>query len=294
MLSKLIFKLLRLYGRYFSPKSYAMNESWHNLFILDSCRADMFREIYPEFSLLKGSNYRDRLSSSSSSPEFVEKNFCGNYFGDCILISANPFPATMSPDSFYYRFDAWSLIFDKHVNNVRPEDIYEVFLAYRRRFPDKRIIVWFMQPHIPFITAPHLFEDYNFSERVNEIAKEGAATSEYRNIWEKVLDGQVDASEVWDGYRGDLRLVLDVIARGHRPELGKTAITADHGEICKRFLGLKLFGHPSRIRDRELITVPWLTISGDLPKTVSEKNHGHSAADMSELNATLKKFGYWD
>lgn len=294
MLSKLVFKLLRLYGRYFSSKSYAMSEPWHNLFILDSCRADIFKEVYPEFALLKESKYQDRVSSSSSSPEFVEKNFCGNYFGDCILISANPYPATMAPDAFFFRFDAWSIIFDQHVNNVRPEDIYEVFLAYRKRFPDKRIIVWFMQPHIPFITAPHLFSDYNFEERTKEIAAEGAAASDYRNIWEKVLDGEVDSGEVWKGYKGDLRLVLKVIVEGHNEAHGQTTITADHGEICKRFLGVKLFGHPSRIRDRELITVPWLTIPGALPQTVVEKNYGHSAADMSELNETLKKFGYWD
>ncbi|MGY8775883.1 MAG: hypothetical protein ACKVLK_14285 [Spongiibacter sp.] len=294
MFSRLIFKLLRLYGKIISPPSYAMEEKWHNLFILDSCRADIFKEIYPEFPLLKESVYQDKESSSSSSPEFVEKNFCGKYFGDCILISANPYPATMSPDAFYYRFDAWSHLFDKHVNNVRPEDIHEVFMAYRDRFPEKRIIVWFMQPHIPFITAPHLFEDYNFESRTKEIANEGTASSSYRNIWEKVLDGEVESNEVWEGYKGDLRLVLDIIAKNHSPGLGQTVITADHGEICKRFLGVKLFGHPSRIRDRELITVPWLVLKGDLPDTVSEKNCDHSAADMSELNETLKKFGYWD
>jgi len=134
-----------------------MEEDWHYLIILDACRYDYFSSIYKFF--FSGELYKG-ISLSSSTPDWCMKSFT-DYYSDVIYISGNPYINSKiklikngfdAKRHFYKVIDAWDFCWNERVGVVLPEKINAAVLSVFNEFPEKRMIIHFLQPHEPYIS----------------------------------------------------------------------------------------------------------------------------------------------
>lgn len=233
-----------------------MEEDWNNLIVLDACRADAFRRVA---DMEQFDEYRDVVSLGSHSSEWTRRNFGGQEFGDTVYVSANPHTSRDAGDSFHTIVEMWDHDFDEEVGTVPPQAMVDAALEAIEEFPDKRLIVHFMQPHGPFIGT---------------------------NIPEEDIEDRY-----WDAYDENLEYVLE-----HAQELivnlpGKTVITGDHGQISsspiRDVLGVN--GHKPGLRHPGLVLVPW-AVTEDTRRDVVSGSTTEAAAE--EVNERLRDLGY--
>lgn len=111
-------------------------------------------------------------------------------------------------------------------------------------FPNKKIIVHFMQPHTPYIHS-----DIPQSPN-NRIGGDSGIESELR----RAEKGQIDQEKVRGDYRENLEFVLEHVLKLADHLSGKTFVTADHGEL----LGESgIYGHKADSDTKKLRKVPW-------------------------------------
>jgi hypothetical protein len=145
------------YGRYVeysNPEGVdVMAEDWDNLVILDACRYDYFEDQ----NTISGDLTR-RISRGNKSWEFMQENFAGNQFHDTVYVTANPFVSRL--DDVFYAVDTLDEYWDDDLGTIWPEDVVAAAVEANQAYPNKRIIVHFMQPHRPYLggTADKLRE----------------------------------------------------------------------------------------------------------------------------------------
>jgi len=231
-------------------------EDWDTLIVLDACRADYFEAVA---DLNRFDEYDSRISLGSHSSEWTRRNFKGKQFGDTVYVSANPHTSLVAGDSFHHIYELWETDVDEKVGVVRPETVRDTAIEARQRFPDKRLIVHFMQPHGPYLGSD--------------------------------IDEWTNDAEYWEAYEDNLEYVLEFVEDllAENPE--KTVITADHGQT--NFQGFKdrlgLSGHPPRTRFRELVEVPWAVVDGD---RIDIQSGDISEAKGEQVEDRLKDLGY--
>ena len=237
-----------------------MGRDWDTLVILDACRYDYFEEQ----NTIEGS--LDRVvSRGSNSWPYMQGNFAGRTLHETVYVTANPHARKLDDDVFYAMetvLDRW----DDEVGTVQPADVVDAALEAHESYPDKRLIVHFMQPHRPYIgpTAEQLrqrvdLQGYNRDRGLAEQTYERTGES----MWDAVKTGKVSRSELRQAYRESLDTVLEHVSDLLEQIDGQTVITADHGEMLgDRVFPFtnRLYGHPGEIRCRNLRIVPWLTV----------------------------------
>ena len=224
------------------------------LIVLDACRYDAFKEEI-EGSLIYG-GLEAVHSPASCTKDWLLSQFTGDY-PDITVISAHPalnskgipvwgFKAT---EHFNHIVDVWK-DWDEDIGTVRPE---KVCSAYRRSKGEKTIL-WFLQPHGPWIGKTKLALPQSL-----QLESRPVAGSDLR-IVQMVKEGQIDVNMLGEAYRDNLRLVLkyaeDCIINS---EAERIVVTADHGEMLGEDWG---FLHPCETNNDILRTVPWLEIKG--------------------------------
>lgn len=196
-----------------------MSRDWDNLFILDACRADYF-EAQHDFD----ESSERIVAPGKMSWEFMKETFLGEQFHDTIYITSNPFATRLPEDTFFktkYLIDEW----DDEIGTIHPEDVVAAGVAAHEQYPDKRLILHFMQPHRPYLgpTADRLRERVNLKGYCNE--------GDGLQIWSAAKEKKVTADEVRQAYGESLDIVLNVVEDALDEFDAKTAITADHGEM---------------------------------------------------------------
>jgi len=194
------FNIIQLYFRIKGNKGIrVMYESWDNLIILDACRYDFFKEVVDR-------NEDYRISCGSSTPEFLIKNFANTKFYDTVYITANPYVDRLVKNSFYRVISVWKTGWDDKLNTVMPETVVKYAIDAEKKYPDKRLIIHFMQPHIPFIKDPE-FTNYNLYKRFKVIEK-GTHIPPIETPWTRAFKGELEISEVWKAYKRNLEVVV--------------------------------------------------------------------------------------
>ncbi|MFC4245640.1 hypothetical protein ACFOZ7_01240 [Natribaculum luteum] len=260
-----------------------LDREWDTLLVLDACRADLFEEVVETETY---DSYERVYSAGSATNEWVRANFSGPAQTDCVYVTGNPVVSRQVETAFHHFLEPWREEFDPEIGTVPPEPVTETALAAREQFPEKRLIVHYLQPHYPFIEAPHLrYAEFNGTEEVTvKNAKPGAT-----DIWEAVGLGYENPDDVWDAYADNLRRVMDAI----EPLLdqpGRTVITSDHGNMLGEqmpLLPMGLYGHPPGIHHPILREVPWAVVDGE--STVDSDRR--VTADVKEQ---LRSLGYAD
>jgi hypothetical protein len=284
-----------------------MENDWDNLIVLDACRYDILADINP-FS----QPVEQRVSLGSNTTEFCRRNFVGKQYHDTVYITANPkglkidipgrygdhqrtFHATVS------LLDEW----DSDTHTVMPEDVTRRALELQEEFPDKRLIIHFVQPHLPYLgkKAQQIQSTRNLSiggwETDTREYTETDAKVEVENVgFDALTDDQYDITpeDFREMYEETLEITLSSVKELVEGLEGKTAITADHGEMFGEHLfslSWKLYGHPKRKRSDELCLVPWIEFETKKRKRiVAETPVGETDYNEKTIEDRLTALGY--
>jgi len=236
-----------------------MNEDWDTLILLDACRADYFEDM---INTDQFDEYNRVISQGSHSSEWTRRNFQGKKFGDTVYVTGNLHTKIIADDSFHEIIEIRDGYDSDTHPNASPQRIAAAARKAHKEYPQKRLIIHFMQPHSPLYDKPI--------------------------EWDKKLSTE----EWWDAYRDSLDEVFDIALELHEEFDGKTVITADHGETHnRRLFGLfKISNHPPKIRIPELVEVPWAVLPGER-RTINKGSVNRFEPD-DNVEQSLRELGY--
>jgi len=255
---------------------------WDNLIILDAARYDVFREV----NTLDGT-LSHRYSQGPQTPLFLQNNFGDDEYHDIVYLSANPHQhKQLREDQFHAVRDLSKTCHDEERGTVPPDPITEAGLDAIDTYPDKRLIVHYLQPHAPFLSEWA-------TEHIGEYTGEPETWP-----YARARRGEVTRDTIREAYRRDLEMILDHAARLVDAFDGKTVITSDHGEL----LGDRAwpfpwreYGHP-RIQATKLLKTPWFVPEyEERRETVSdppERDTAELEIDSEAIEDRLADLGY--
>lgn len=232
-------------------------EKRFTLIILDACRYDVFRKIYGKYLsgiLIKtrsvGSNTFEWMPEIFSLPEFKQiKVFSAHPAINSLGLENSGFKAT----EFLPRnniVDVWRSGWSEEYNTVLPEEVAKH--VTRSGLSDKNLI-WYMQPHFPWIREKQLSREI--------IKKFKAPLTRGYLIKEKLKAGEISREDTVKNYVFNLEIVLSQVSNlleRVRDVAGKVVVTSDHGELLGEY---SLYDHYYDLHLPELITVPWLIVN---------------------------------
>jgi len=253
--------ILKYYFKLKKPKpTLVMERRWDNLIVLDACRFDVFKYVCP----IRG-HLEKIISAGPNTYTWVKRNFYtrDKKFSDTIYISSNPYISNYSflhgisslkPLGFIPFFkivDVWRFGWNEELQTVPPWEVNKVTRMIKQRYPDKKLIIHYIQPHHPFIGRVRIREADGFDMQQLRGRKNLS-----RSAWHLLQQGKLSLSKLVRAYVSNLCLVLGYVMK-LLPELdGLTCITSDHGNAFGRF---GIYSHPN-IELPELIEVPWLEV----------------------------------
>ena len=244
---------------------YIFNEEWDYLIVLDACRYDTFKEIASEFGL--EGKLEHRISRGSCTEEFLIENFSNRKFKDTILITSNPhvFKHRIGK-SFFKTVPVWREGWIEDVHVVSPDYVYHIALKYYYKYPNKKLIIWFLQPHTPYIGLDFLIDD---NQNIKSRAKRREAKFNPFLYYYKGVSKYIsyDDKELYNSYKENLRWVMHYVKKLVDTLSGKIVITSDHGEAFGEklhpLIPVKVYFHPAKTRVPVLVKVPWFVIEKD-------------------------------
>lgn len=217
---------------------------WDNLIIIDGCRKDTFEEVEGKTD--------SRISKASNSEGFIRNNFSEGDYSDYVYITGNPFfdenqfkeiTGREIDDVFHEVFHTYRTDWDDEKETVLPESIVRDAETAEKLFPDKKKIIHFMQPHIPFLETDLGGEGFYdiLEDEINE------------NEWDLAMRGAVEHDDVVEAYRENLEIVMPYTRELGEKLSGKTVLTSDHGNL----LGENgMYWHPPYSKVKALREVP--------------------------------------
>lgn len=269
------------------------DRDWDTLVVLDACRFDMFEAI----NHLEG-DCSPVFSKGSATTEWLRANVDGRDLTDTVYVTANP-QLERNKDDWDVRFhdvincwldDGW----DEDTGTVLAETMTERGIEAFERYPDKRVVVHYMQPHYPFVTSETAVDKHHL-----ETIQGGGDTATGESVWnQKFLDDlDIPDDELWSMYCDNLEYVLESVEVLLDAIHGKTVITSDHGNfVGERTIPIPIreWGHPRGIYADPLVRVPWLEVRrGERKSIVKGEVRERDDGDTSEVVADrLKHLGY--
>jgi hypothetical protein len=250
------------------------SKEWDVLLILDACRTDVLADVAPDYPFLDTPG--THRSTASTSREWMETTFVDEYrteMADTVYVTANPYSRAVDSDQFHAYEPLYDYGWDEELSTVPAETVTDVAVRSWREHGDDadRMIVHYMQPHLPSVPHPLTYE------------------TEFLTGWQGLLIGNVDPDELWTAYERNLEYVLDSVQLLLRNlEAETVAITADHGNAKGEGW---VYGHPYGIPLDCLRTVPWYTTSGTDDDTYTPERHDRQEAD-AEIEDRLAALGY--
>lgn len=261
------------------------SESWDNLIILDACRYDAFAECIDIDGTLQS-----RISKGGQSLEFLEANFDSGPYNDIVYVSANPYTGEIDSE-FFKLINVWDTGWSSEYETVLPETLTEAAIEAHEEHPDKRLIVHYMQPHMPFIgeRGMQYRREYDIDNPDNSDSPALGPALHYG-----LADISVD--EAWDGYMENLSIVLESVEGLLEEVDGKSVITSDHGELFGEWVGpvpAPIYGHTPAIRSEPLVKVPWFVVEHEGRRDVREESAEHTDdIDSETAKSRLEDLGY--
>lgn len=205
-----------------------VEKDWRNLIILDGGRRDILEDILEtEVSSI--------ISKNSSSLDWLKENFQDEH-KDIVMVTGNPYIHKFSdrePEEIFCAvYDAWEYNYDDVF--LEPEAVNAALRDAKSKYPDKRFIIHYMQPHFPHENQQDITKDLWNKFRLGERSEE-----DLRNIYGENYEYVIEKG------------VLEALQKLE----GKTIISADHGQLLGEY---GLYGHPSHLKVKELVEVPWI------------------------------------
>lgn len=258
-------------------------EDWDNLIILDACRYDFFGEL----SDLPGYT-QSRISRGAATYEFVRANFSGKTLHDTVYVGANVWFLKLRDEIDAEVHDFINLqeggpdveYAVEELNATKPESVTAAAVEANDRYPNKRLIVHYLQPHHPFIGEKG--KDW-FTHQSSSLTE--------------VIDHTPGATriKVREAYRENLHLVLPEVRELIDILPGRTVVTADHGEMLgdrHEYVPTRDYGHHEGIYNDVLVKVPWHVVESDSRKEIVAEPPKKLDVNESAVNEQLRDLGY--
>lgn len=248
-----------------------MNESWDNLMIFDACRADLFEDTV---SIDDFDNYRTVVSGGSESPEWLRYNFEGEQFGDTVYVNANAYTPKIVPNNFHKLVD---LSEEWEDGSATADIVAEATREAFEKYPNKRFIIHFMQPHGPIVADN------------NSLSQRPSGKSLYYN--------KLSLSDYEQAYKRNLQHVIQPAMNLSKHMGGKTVITSDHGHMHGEYawpVPIRMYDtHCPHVRTPELNHVPWAEIHVGSRREVKDDGVStNSEPEAEKLEERLAALGY--
>ena len=225
-----------------------VDEDWDYLVILDACRYDIFAQVNDipgkltkVYSLAPNTQYW----LIENIKDDVEK------WRDVVYISANPFVSkTMLKkligigNPFLHLEEVWNYGWDPDRLTVPPSKVMQATLRMLKRYPAKRMVIHFLQPHIPYI----------YGESSSSIWP--PRRIKFNNLRELRSYIRKNVKEARSAYIRSVRYVLKYVKSLISVLKGRIVVTADHGELFGEY---GFYEHPA-VYIEPLLAVPWLVV----------------------------------
>lgn len=280
---------------------------WDVCLVLDGCRADTFERV---LSTRAGEReylppVDTRWSVGSASPEWIYETFRDRYrdhWGRAGYVTANPFSGKHGGERPYvhpsvyplrerglaHLDEVWRYQWQGSTDaeTVAPGDVTDRALsAWDRRdeLGVDRLVVHYMQPHIPFRRRTAWSPGWEL-ERFGHDGKP-------RDDWKQLRDGELDPVEFRAAYEDNLRWVLAEVDRWRELTDARVLVTSDHGNAMGEW---GQWGHPAGCANPAMRRVPWVRFEG---VGGGERARVASAAvskahDVEPATDRLKALGY--
>ena len=273
-------------GRYeFNPSGTAIfDEDWDNLIVLDACRYDAFKEQVD----LPG-RLESRESLGPATYRWVRGNFADRKLYDTVYVGANTWYLKLRDEinsDIHAFIDLQNDVDDvnwvsEKLRVVTPDTVTKKTKRVSEAYPNKRLIIHYLQPHHPFIgpTSEKYFD--HRSDSLFEVVRSSGP--------------EVTAKKVWKAYNETLNIVLEEISVLLSDLEGKTVVTADHGEMIgdrHDYLPTKDYGHHRGIYNDPTIKVPWQVIESGSRKEIQAEKSDSKDTDMVRIDKQLRDLGY--
>lgn len=260
---------------------------WDNLMVLDACRYDTFEQQHELDGTLDA-----RYSRGSNTREWLQANFDGKELLDTVYVTANPMlyrhrdsiDVTLHAVVHVWEEEGW----DETHQTVLPETTAQQAIEAAETYPEKRLLVHFIQPHYPFLTE----DDQPFE------SSQAFLRPEEPGSWNQIMTGEItaDPDAVWTAYRATLDRALPSVERLLTALDGKSVVTADHGNMVgerAQPFPIREWGHPRSLYTQQLVKVPWLTVDGPRRNIVAEEpDESQRGSEPTDVEERLEDLGY--
>jgi hypothetical protein len=276
-----------------------MEQDWDTLIILDAARHDVFaqtHELQGELSSI--------ISQASTSIDFVRSNFEEKSLSDTVYVTANGWIEKLDYDPFFYTAKTYT-DFESRFEFYAPQNVFELATNTFENYPNKRYIIHFMQPHVPYLgkVADRLRKqiannkNVNFRD-INNLRQDGEVRSSKTigSLLHAARRDWITDKELREAYVENLKIVLQYVNQIRSQLHGKTIVTSDHGELLgERIgpLGDKLYGHHGYISSNHLRKVPWMELPYEERRDIYHDTPINSAdIDGQKVEESLRALGY--
>jgi hypothetical protein len=240
---------------------------------------------YPEGSL------SSRVSKGSSTVEWLQANFNNRDLRDTVYVTANP---QLEKNRHRWEIQLHETInvwidngWDSETGTVRAETVTKTAIDAAKQFPNKRLVVHYMQPHYPFVPTKTNFD----KEHLSQISGGGDTPSD-ENMWNQKFKGELDVSreDLWSMYTDNLNYVLASVENLIDNISGMTIITADHGNyVGERAspIPIREYGHPRGLYDDTVVRVPWLVCEHENRREIRCEDSNATNYDSDITNSDI-------
>jgi len=276
-----------------------LDKEWDNLIILDACRYDVFKNLYLK-KKNKGTLHK-MLSIGTHTVEFLLKSFKKEKYDDIVYLTSTPYVEMYCKTKFHKIISVWKDGWDPQYFTVLPETMYYYAFDALVNYPNKRLIIHFMQPHFPYIGYSRDDLKENFKENIKKRIQINDQIDFYNAKFKKTpfsiytirLFRLLKNEFQINCYIKNLKLVLPFVERLIEILPGTTVVTSDHGEAfgdkIHPLLPIKFYGHDFNIRIPSLVNIPWLLIKSE-EKDVNAKNELRKILlERIKLNKAINK-----
>ena len=221
---------------------------WDLLIVLDACRYDLMREVADEYDWLPTPTAKRSLDSATA--PWMRRNFTDQWreaMAETTYICGNPFSESeLRGADFDRMIELWASAWTDP-GTVPPEAVTDLTIRVMREDDPERLIAHYMQPHCPFLDRPNLSK----GKKLDRFGKQ-----KWRDVWERLHDGDVTEAAVWEGYQANLQRGLEEVEQLLRNvDANQVVVASDHGNATGEW---GVYGHPPNLPLSVLRTVPWI------------------------------------
>jgi hypothetical protein len=250
-----------------------LDKEWDILVLLDACRYDYFERCNP---------YKGKLTPFDQgcvgTKQYYQMNFKNRDCSDVVVINhILLFQDWLGDTKFHDVVNVYDTHWDQGFGTVLPEPNTEAALEQIEKYPDKRFLIHYAQPHMPYLDRGTKIVKQKTKKQVvykNKFqGKVALALNKMKNLFppmpfwcvEKVFGNSAGVGEIYfkEGFEGlrksyeyNLIRTLKSVEPITRLTDKKVVITSDHGKILGEYF---LFSH-GWWKSKYVTTVPWFEL----------------------------------